>query len=117
MCTGPIFLPVMSIGDSVSMLSCSRTVCVLGSFEVSEMIWVKSFLIRVSIGVKREVDILRARLNAIARVDGVVFYTLYLPSLLDLVVHHLWALSSRSSSEPLRDGLRNRASEVVGDSV
>ena len=81
------------------------------------MIWVKSFLIGVSIGVKREVDILRARLNTIARVDGVVFYTLYLPGLLDLVVHHLWALSSCFSSEPLCDGLRNRASEVVSDSV
>ena len=89
----------------------------LGGFEVSEMIWVKGFLIRVSIGVKREVDILRARLNAIARVVGVVFYTLYLPSLLDLIVLHLWALSSCSSSEPLGDGLRDRASKVVSDSV
>ena len=107
----------MSTGDGVSMLSCSRTVSVLGSLEVSEMVWVNGFLIRVPIGVEREVDILRARLNAIARVVGVVFYALYLPSLLDLIVHHLWALSSCSSSEPLGDGLRNRASKVVGDSV
>lgn len=99
------------------MLSCSRTVSVLGSLEVSEMVWVNGFLIGVPIGVEREVDVLRARLNAIARVVGVVFYTLYLPSLLDLIVLHLWALSSCSSSEPLGDGLRDRASKVVGDSV
>ena len=108
----------MCTGDGVStMLSCSRAVSVLGSLEVSEMGWVSGFLIGVSIGVKREVDVLGARLNAIARVVGVVFYTLYLPSLLDLIVDYLWALSSCSSSEPLGDGLRDRASKVVGDSV
>ena len=71
----------------------------------------------VSVGVKGEDNVLRARVVAIARVVRVVFYALSLPGLLDLIVHNLWDLSGRRGRERLGDGLGNLSPEGVGNSV
>ena len=90
--------------SAVSMLGVSRVV--VASWG--------SLLIRVSIGVKRQNDVLRARVIAVTRVIGDVLYALNLVCHLLLIIDDIDVLSSTGSGQSLRDLLKNSPAEVVG---
>ena len=78
--------------SAVSMLGVSRVV--VASWG--------SLLIRVSIGVKRQNDVLRARVIAVTRVIGDVLYALNLVCHLLLIIDDVDVLSSTGSGQGLR---------------
>ena len=78
--------------SAVSMLGVSRVV--VASWG--------SLLIRVSIGVKRQNDVLRARVIAVTRVIGDVLHALNLVCHLLLIIDDVDVLSSTGSGQGLR---------------